>query len=155
MVPDRSPIVRTCWRQRIEDAWRERRIVWLSGPRRLGKTTLARTLPDVEYFDCDLPSVRRDADDTEAFLRRHRGRRVVLDEIHRLGDPSGLLKVAADHFPDVHLLATGSSTLGASARFRDTLAGRKRRKSHACKRLSHALGNHCERPKQSGRLRSA
>lgn len=126
MALDRPPIVRACWRQRIEDAWHERRIVWLSGPRRLGKTTLARTLGDVEYFDCDLPSVRRDADDTEAFLRRHRGRRIVLDEIHRLGDPSGLLKVAADHFPDVHVLATGSSTLGASARFRDTLAGRKR-----------------------------
>ncbi len=126
MVRDHSPILRACWQQRIEDAWHERRIVWLSGPRRLGKTTLARTLGDVEYFDCDLPSVRRDADDTEAFLRRHRGQRIVLDEIHRLGDPSGLLKVAADHFPDVHVLATGSSTLGASARFRDTLAGRKR-----------------------------
>ncbi|GDX95168.1 hypothetical protein LBMAG47_08320 [Planctomycetia bacterium] len=34
--------------------------------------------------------------------------------------------IAADHFPDVHVLATGSSMLGASARFRDTLAGRKR-----------------------------
>jgi predicted AAA+ superfamily ATPase len=50
----------------------------------------------------------------------------VLDEIHRLADPSTLLKIAADHFPDVHVLATGSSMLGASARFRDTLAGRKR-----------------------------
>jgi uncharacterized protein len=69
MVRDHSPIPRACWQQRIEDAWHERRIVWLSGPRRLGKTTLARTLGDVEYFDCDLPSVRRDADDTEAFLR--------------------------------------------------------------------------------------
>ena len=126
MAGQGSPILRACWRQRIEDAWADRRIVWLSGPRRLGKTTLARTLPEVAYFDCDLPSVRRDADDTEAFLQQHRGRRIVLDEIHRLRDPSGLLKVAADHFPDVHVLATGSSTLGASARFRDTLAGRKR-----------------------------
>lgn len=117
---------RTPWRQRIEEEWRERRIVWLAGPRRLGKTTLALSLSDVDYFDCDLPGVRRDADDTEAFLRRHRGRRIVLDEIHRLADPSTLLKIAADHFPDVHILATGSSTLGASARFRDTLAGRKR-----------------------------
>jgi hypothetical protein len=36
-----------------------------------------------------------------------------------------LLKIAADHFPTVRILATGSSTLGASSRFRDTLAGRK------------------------------
>lgn len=119
-------IDRPLWRGRIEQEWRERRVVWLAGPRRLGKTTLVRSLPDVDYFDCDLPSTRRDADDTEAFLRRHRGRRIVLDEIHRLADPSTLLKIAADHFPDVYVLATGSSMLGASARFRDTLAGRKR-----------------------------
>jgi predicted AAA+ superfamily ATPase len=119
-------IDRPLWRGRIEQEWRERRVVWLAGPRRLGKTTLVRSLPDIDYFDCDLPSARRDADDAEAFLRRHRGRRIVLDEIHRLADPSTLLKIAADHFPDVHVLATGSSMLGASARFRDTLAGRKR-----------------------------
>jgi len=41
-------------------------------------------------------------------------------------NPSELLKIAADHFPDIRILATGSSTLGASAKFRDTLAGRKR-----------------------------
>ena len=117
---------RPVWRERIERAWTERRVVWLAGPRRLGKTTLVRSLADVDYFDCDLPGVRRDADDAEAFLRRHRGRRIVLDEVHRLADPSTLLKIAADHFPEVRVLATGSSTLGASARFRDTLAGRKR-----------------------------
>ncbi len=124
--PSRKPVDRPLWRTRIETAWGERPVVWLSGPRRLGKTTLTRSLPDVEYFDCDIPSVRRDADDHEAFLRRHRGRRLVLDEIHRLADPSGLLKLAADHFPDTRVVATGSSTLGAGARFRDTLAGRKR-----------------------------
>jgi len=36
-----------------------------------------------------------------------------------------LLKIAADHYPDVRILATGSSTLGASAKFKDTLTGRK------------------------------
>jgi hypothetical protein len=47
------------------------------------------------------------------------------DEIHRLADPSEVLKIAADHFPDVKIIATGSSTLGASSKFRDTLTGRK------------------------------
>jgi len=50
---------------------------------------------------------------------------VVLDEIHRLPNPAELLKIAADHFPSVRVLATGSSTLGASRHFRDTLTGRK------------------------------
>jgi len=48
-----------------------------------------------------------------------------LDEIHRLPNPSELLKIASDHYSDVKIIATGSSTLGASAKFRDTLAGRK------------------------------
>jgi len=54
-----------------------------------------------------------------------RGRRLVLDDVHRLDDPAELLKIAADHYPDARILATGSSTLGASSKFRDTLAGRK------------------------------
>jgi hypothetical protein len=69
--------------------------------------------------------VRRRLADPEAFLASARGRTVVLDEVHRLGNPSEILKIAADHFPDVRVVATGSSTLGASNRFRDTLAGRK------------------------------
>ena len=64
-------------------------------------------------------------EDHQAFLEDRRGSRVVLDEVHRLDNPSGLLKIAADHYPDVKILATGSSTLGASTKFRDTLAGRK------------------------------
>lgn len=116
---------RSAWLDRIEDAWRRRRIVWLPGVRRVGKTTLCRSLPDVEYFDCELPRTRRLFDDPQGFLDSVRGKRCVLDEAHRLANPSELLKIAADHYPDVRLLATGSSVLGASARFRDTLAGRK------------------------------
>jgi predicted AAA+ superfamily ATPase len=58
-------------------------------------------------------------------LDDQRAKRLVLDEIHRLDNPSALLKIAADHYPQVRILATGSSTLGASTKFRDTLAGRK------------------------------
>lgn len=101
-------------------------MLWLSGVRRAGKTVLARSLPGAEYFDCELPSVRRTLAQPESFLDSHRGRTVVLDEVHRLTRPSELLKIAADHYPDVRVLATGSSTLGASRRFRDTLTGRKR-----------------------------
>jgi uncharacterized protein len=63
--------------------------------------------------------------DPEAFLEGLGRRRVVLDEIHRLDNPSELLKIAADHFKQVQILATGSSVLGSTAKFRDTLAGRK------------------------------
>lgn len=95
------------------------------GVRRVGKTVLAQSLPGAEYFDCELPSTRAQLADPEGALSAMRGRTVVLDEIHRLPNPAEFLKIAADHFPTVRILATGSSTLGASSRFRDTLAGRK------------------------------
>ncbi len=116
---------RTFWQQRLLGAWERKSIVWLTGVRRVGKTSLCQSLPEVLYFDCELPRVRREMEDPEAFLERHQGQRVVLDEVHRLSNPSELLKIAADHFSSTRVLATGSSTLGASARFRDTLAGRK------------------------------
>jgi hypothetical protein len=64
-------------------------------------------------------------DDPEAFLDSMGCRRIVLDEIHRLDNPSQLLKIAADHYPHLRLLATGSSSLASSTKFKDTLTGRK------------------------------
>jgi predicted AAA+ superfamily ATPase len=116
---------RAFWHGRIEAAWRERPVVWLMGVRRVGKSVLCQTLRDVAYYDCELPRVRRVVEDPQAFWGEQRGKRVVLDQVHRLPNPSEILKIAADHFPDVRVLATGSSSLGASARFRDTLTGRK------------------------------
>jgi hypothetical protein len=118
-------VERSFWAQKLESAWKSRSVVWLSGVRRAGKTCLCQSLTRTEYFDCELPRVRRELEDPEAFLSDLRGRRIVLDEIHRLGSPSEILKIAADHYPDIRVLATGSSILGASTRFRDTLTGRK------------------------------
>ncbi len=117
-------VKRSYWLKRIEAAWRKHNVVWLAGVRRAGKTMLCRSLADAEYFDCERPRVRQQMEAPEAFLEGLRGKRVALDEIHRLGNPSELLKIAADHFPDVRLVATGSSSLGASSKFGDTLTGR-------------------------------
>lgn len=118
-------VKRHFWLQRIQSAWKHRSVVWLSGVRRVGKTCLCQSLPDVEYFDCELPRVRRLLEQPESFLQDMRGRTLILDEIHRLDNPSELLKIAADHHPATQILATGSSTLGASSKFKDTLTGRK------------------------------
>lgn len=116
---------RTFWIEYVQRAWARRSLLWLAGVRRAGKTFLCQSLGDVEYFDCELPRVRRQLADPEAFLDSLGGKRVILDEVHRLDNPSEVLKIAADHHRDTRVLATGSSSLGASAKFRDTLAGRK------------------------------
>jgi predicted AAA+ superfamily ATPase len=120
-------VERPFWTARISDAWKSRPIVWLAGVRRVGKTTLARLLPPADYLNCDLPSSVRRLDDPELFFRSVRRRAtVILDEVHRLPDPSGVLKIAADAFPSIRVLATGSSTLAATKKFRDSLTGRKK-----------------------------
>ncbi len=119
-------IQRQYWHDQVEMAWREKSILWLSGVRRAGKTVLCQGIKGIEYFDCELPRVRRMMEDPEGFLDGLMGKKVVLDEIHRLDDPAELLKIAADHYPDIKIIATGSSTLGASSKFKDTLTGRKR-----------------------------
>ena len=118
-------VQRSHWISTVERLWAERPIIWLAGVRRAGKTYLCRSLRDVEYFDCELPSCRRALADPERFLRDLGPRRIVIDEIQRLPNPSELLKIAADYHPETRVIATGSSTLGASRRFRDTLTGRK------------------------------
>lgn len=119
---------RPFWQQRIEQAWREAPIAWLCGVRRSGKTTLAEGLgaDRVLYVNCDLPTVEDMVRDPQVFFRSCRKPVVVFDEIHQLRDPTRLLKIGADAFPKLRILATGSSTLAASTKFRDTLTGRKR-----------------------------
>jgi len=74
--------------EQIEAAWKEQTIVWLAGVRRVGKTVLSQLLPNVKYYDCELPRTRRLLEDPEGFLSEVRGKRIVLDEIHRLMNPS-------------------------------------------------------------------
>jgi uncharacterized protein len=119
-------ISRPFWLQRITAAWERAPLVWLTGVRRVGKTTLARQLPDATYLNCDLPSTAEKLVDPESFFGNVRTRIVVLDEIHQLPDPSRILKIGTDAFPNLRILATGSSTLAASTKFRDALTGRKR-----------------------------
>jgi predicted AAA+ superfamily ATPase len=119
-------IERPFWIQRIRQAWEKRPIVWLSGVRRAGKTTLAQMFSKAVYQNCDLPSVARRLFDPESFYDSlDKGAIVIFDEVHRLEDPSRLLKIAADAYPHLKVLATGSSTLAATKKFRDSLTGRK------------------------------
>ena len=119
---------RPFWLRRIDEAWHETPIAWLCGVRRCGKTTLAQSLGKerILYLNCDLPAVEDMVRDPQLFFRSCTKPVVVFDEIHQLRDPARLLKIGADVFPKLKILATGSSTLAASKKFRDTLTGRKR-----------------------------
>lgn len=119
-------VERKLWIERIERGWRSAPIVWLTGVRRVGKTTLARHWAEAEYFNCDLPRIQSLLRDPEHVYRQIGEGTVIFDEIHQLENPSEALKIGADAFPNLRILATGSSTLAATRKFRDSLTGRKR-----------------------------
>ena len=145
-------IERPLWLERIHSAWAKRPVVWLSGVRRVGKTTIARMLPDAVYMNCDLPSTARALEDPELFLDDQAPESIlVLDEVHRLDDPSRLLKIAADQYPHLKVLATGSSTLAATRKFRDSLTGRKQ-SIHLCPVLWEECGELFGAPDLNHRL---
>jgi predicted AAA+ superfamily ATPase len=119
-------IYRPYWLKLIKNAWDIRPLIWLSGVRRSGKTTLCKMVPDAVYLNCDLPSVARQLENPEFFYNNlKKGATVIFDEIHRLNNPSGVLKIGTDEFSGLKILATGSSTLAATNKFRDSLTGRK------------------------------
>ena len=67
--------------------------------------------------------------DPEGFLEDLHGKRVVLVEIHRLQNPSELLKIAADHHPGTYIGYPGTVPLGTARlvpAFHRTCHGTKR-----------------------------
>lgn len=117
---------RPTWVQRVEKALLKAPICWLSGVRRVGKTTLCRSLAGAQVLNCDLPEVHSLLLEPVRFFKSVEAPVLVLDEVHQLADPSRVLKIAADEFPNLRVVATGSSTLAATEKFRDSLTGRKR-----------------------------
>ncbi len=119
-------IRRLYWEGLLAASWKKRPIVWLAGVRRSGKTTLAKALDGFSYYNCDDSDVQAHLKNPKPFLKSIRSKGVVFDEIHQIENASQLLKIAADEFPKMKVLATGSSTLAANKKFKDSLTGRKR-----------------------------
>ncbi len=103
-----------------------RKLIMLTGPRQVGKTTLARQLLDVfapaQYLNWDVPGDR-------AILSRQswspRSRLLVMDEIHKMpGWKSWLKGVVDGRWPDQALLATGSARMDTFRQGGASLAGR-------------------------------
>jgi predicted AAA+ superfamily ATPase len=55
-------------------------IVWLSVVRRVGKTFLCQTILGIEYFDCELPRVRRQMESPEEFLSKFKNKKIGIKQ---------------------------------------------------------------------------
>jgi predicted AAA+ superfamily ATPase len=102
-------------------------IVFLTGPRQSGKTTLAKaTFPSYRYVSLeDLQNREEAQEDPRGFLGRLRGEPgTILDEVQRVPDLFSYLQVAADEGAHGPFVLTGSQHFLLSQHVSQTLAGR-------------------------------
>ena len=111
------------------------KIILVLGARQVGKTTLAKDIgkklekerKKVLYLNCDLAEDNTAVNtNSKSILERLlSGVDVLLiDEAQRLDNPGLTLKIIYDNFPDVRVLATGSSSFDLKNRLSDPLTGR-------------------------------
>ena len=82
-------------------------------------------IPEATYVDCGVPSTQRRLLDPKLFLGGLKGdESLVIDAIHRLDDPGAVLKIAADRYPGVGVLAISSVMASAIDGLAETLSGR-------------------------------
>ena len=102
-------------------------VVFLTGPRQSGKTTLTRmAFPEYEYVSLeDLQNREEALEDPRGFLRRREGAEgVILDEVQRTPDLFSYLQGIADEGRSGPYILTGSQQFLLDERISQTLAGR-------------------------------
>ena len=107
--------------------------VILYGARQVGKTTLLRRLQESRpersiYLNCDEPDIRQSlADVTSTAIKALFGKAelVFIDEAQRVPNMGLTLKLAVDNFPEIQVVATGSSSFELSDNIAEPLTGRK------------------------------
>ena len=110
------------------------KVVIVSGPRQVGKTTLMeglrRSIPEKSlWLNCDEPDIRFLLEQvTSTQLRELIGdyRLVFIDEAQRVKNIGLTLKLLADNLKDVQVIATGSSAFELADKINEPLTGRKR-----------------------------
>lgn len=109
------------------------KVVILFGPRRVGKTTLSKQILEEvsqsRYINCELLENKMALETTNSVvLKNFLGdfRLVVLDEAQNIHEIGRILKILVDTFPQIQILATGSSSFELGNRLSEPLTGRAR-----------------------------
>lgn len=119
--------------KRIEERLFRGRVITVFGARRVGKTTLVENIikkhadKKTRYLNCDLLSVQRGLEIQEAeVLRAFLGEQdlVVLDEAQNIPGIGQVLKILVDTYPQMQIIATGSSSFHLANAVGEPLTGR-------------------------------
>lgn len=111
-----------------------RQMAFITGPRQVGKTTLAKAMvpvlePSVNYFNWDVAEHRKillkKIFNGQTDLKSDKGKVIVFDEIHKYPRWKNTLKGLFDkNEPDTHWIVTGSAALNVYRKGQDSLLGR-------------------------------
>lgn len=120
-------------KQIIEQRLFRGKIIVLTGPRQVGKTTLLKMLmSDINkktlFWNCDEPDIRQKlSNPTSTQLGTDIGNSelILIDEAQRVKNIGITLKLLIDNFPEKQIIVTGSSALELSDSITEPLTGRK------------------------------
>jgi hypothetical protein len=117
----------------IEKQLFQGKVIVIYGPRRVGKTTLSRQLLQIHensrYINCELLENKMALETTNSSaLKSFLGNYglIVLDEAQYITDIGRILKIISDTFPEIQIIATGSSSFELGNRISEPLTGRSR-----------------------------
>lgn len=121
-------------KSRIEKRLFKGKVIIIYGARRVGKTTLSRqiieNLEDARYLNCELLQNKTALSTTNSELLKDflgNYRIIVLDEAQHIEQIGLILKILADTFPEIQIIATGSSSFDLGQKISEPLTGRARR----------------------------
>ena len=108
------------------------KIIILYGARQVGKTTLAKKLlkeygESNNYFNCEIIAVRQALEKEDPVALRKflgDGNFIVLDEAQKVKNIGLVLKLLIDTYPELQIIATGSSSFDLANQVNEPLTGR-------------------------------
>lgn len=118
--------------QKISSVLFKGKMAVILGPRQSGKTTLSKKLiasygGEAQYYDCQLADVRAHfiLGEPDKLLPLTRGKKIVVfDEAQTIQDIGSILKIYHDTYPEVQIVATGSSSFDLANKIKEPMTGR-------------------------------
>jgi uncharacterized protein len=120
-------------KKQILNAFKLNKVILIWGARRVGKTTLVKSiieeLPDSKYYNCELFQNKEALETGNSellFASIGKYKYIVFDEAQNIQNIGNILKIIHDTFPEIKLIATGSSSFHLQQASGEPLTGRSR-----------------------------
>lgn len=130
---DEYMVLKRIIQDNIEKFLFKNKVIIIYGARQVGKTTLVTSImqkyQDIAlYLNCDEPDIRHllhNKTSTELkYIIGHK-KLIIIDEAQMVKDIGLTLKLLIDNFPDIQIIATGSSSFELASGVSQPLTGRK------------------------------